>query len=365
MKAGILYPASKQYPAGGVQFCEGIKKATRSTGIALSWESVDHGGSEDVVVKAAEKLFIINEVEVLVAFLDYRVLEKLSALAGGLSKQVLVVNPGANYPLNWQNPAGENLSFLTLQQAFSCYLSGSRAAQVPPTALMGMLYDAGYLQTYAFDRGINEHGGEITAQYYSKDFGLRPLNDAVAIGQFLQAHQPLSVGLTADAQSGYFFCKAMADAGYSHAVYGSPMLAEWKAEPGEVTAWPFTLEVCTAFSAQIPAHAEWCRQKGVAETPFGVLGYEAGLWLEAVWQSGQSMAGNNWGNLTGCLQECTLLWDAAIRHYRRPQYRLRLDANTTAWTLQPEADIEGGWLRFTGELINTPVSGWTNTYLCY
>lgn len=365
MRAGILYPASKQYPAGGLQFCDGLKKATSEAGIAMSWESVDHGGSEEVVVKAAEKLLIVDDVEVLVAFLDYRVLEKLSALAGSLNKQVLVVNPGANYPLNWQNPAGDNLSFLTLQQAFSCYLSGRNTALADTTALMGMLYDAGYLQAYAFDRGSSEHGGTIAAHYYSKDSGLRPLSDTSVISQFLQAHQPASVGLIADAQSGYFFCKAMADAGYSHAIYGSPMLAEWKAEPGEVTAWPFTLEVCTAFSAQIQAHAEWCRQKQLAETPFGVLGYEAGMWLNAVWQSLQNNADITFGNLSGCLQESTLVWDATTRHYTRPQFSLRLEANTPDWKAQPLEDQQVGWLKFSGELINTPVSGWTNTYLCY
>ncbi|MCU0373723.1 MAG: ABC transporter substrate-binding protein [Chitinophagaceae bacterium] len=362
MRAGVLYPASKQYPAGGIQFCDAIKKATSKGEIALSWEPVDHGGLEEVVAKAAEKLLIAHDVEVLVAFLDYRVLENLSALAANLHKPLLIVNPGANHPLHWQKPAGYNVSFLTLQQAFSCYLLGSHAAQVPPTALMGMLYDAGYLQAYALDRGVQEHGGSVAGHYYSKDSGLRPLNDASAIGQFLQAANPGSVGLLADAESGYFFCKAIADAGYQHNVFGSPMVAEWSTP---TAGWPFAIEVCTAFSVQIPAHAEWCRQKEVAETPFGVLGYEAGLWLNAEWQRRQNKVDLTVTNLAGCLQNATLYWDAATHHYKRPQYRLGLQPLATDWLIEHMANHEAAWQQFTNVVINTPVSGWTNTYLCY
>lgn len=365
MKAGILYPASKQYPAGGLQFCNGVKKATAGSGIELTWEAVDHGGTEEIVVKAAEKLLISTDAEVLVAFVDYRVLEPLSALANSLHKQTLIVNPGANYPLNWQNPSFSNLAFLTLQQAFSCYLLGKYVARTGAAALMGMLYDAGYLQTYGFDRGIGEHNGAITGHYYSKDSGLRPLSDTPLIEQFLQKTTAASIGLIADAESGYYFCKAIAEAGYRQTIFGSPMLAEWKNQPQDFEGWPFDIEVCTAFSAQIPEHTEWCSQKQIAPTPFGVLGYEAGIWLNAIRQMHQSTGDIAFENLSGCLQESTLVWDAKTRHYQRPQYRLRLEPNTVEWAIQEKENYQDSWLRFTRDVIDNPVSGWTNTYLCY
>ena len=68
---------------------------------------------EKEVYEKAEKLLMIDGVDVLMAYIDQRVMSILTPLFYASGKLVIIINPGANYPLNWVPQ--KNMVNLTLQ----------------------------------------------------------------------------------------------------------------------------------------------------------------------------------------------------------------------------------------------------------
>ena len=124
MKIGILYPRSNAHPGMMMDFMDGIKTALKhqqlNDHVVLVSESTGLGGNEKEVYEKAEKLLVLEGVDILVAYIDLRVLEILKPLLYASGKLVLAVNPGANYPQNWVPQP--NIINLTLQHSFLCWL---------------------------------------------------------------------------------------------------------------------------------------------------------------------------------------------------------------------------------------------------
>ena len=99
-------------------FMDGIKAVFNQTelqsDIRISSESIGFGGNEKEVYEKAEKILVLEAVDILVAYIDLRVLELIKPLLYASGKLVLVVNPGANFPQNWVPQP--NIIFITLQQ---------------------------------------------------------------------------------------------------------------------------------------------------------------------------------------------------------------------------------------------------------
>src|SRR5688572_25340009 len=103
MNVGILYPRSKAHPGITQDFMDGIKAYTglQPNGMTFIPESIGYGGSEKEVYEKAEKLLMIEGVDVLVAYIGEKVIEILHPLLQASGKLMLVVHPGANYPGSW------------------------------------------------------------------------------------------------------------------------------------------------------------------------------------------------------------------------------------------------------------------------
>ena len=113
----------------GTAFVDGIKICIEKKGLTGKFnfftESVGLGGSEKEVYTKAEQLLVLDGVDILLAYIDERVLELLKPLVYSSGKLLVVINPGANYPINWVPQ--ENIIHLTLQHSFCCWLTGALA----------------------------------------------------------------------------------------------------------------------------------------------------------------------------------------------------------------------------------------------
>jgi len=184
MKIGILYPRSNAHPGLMMDFIDGIKTVLKhqqlNDRIQLISESTGFGGNEKEVYEKAERLLVLEGADILLAFIDLRVLEILKPLFYASGKFVLVINPGANYPQNWVSHP--NIVNLTLQHGFLCWLTGKLAAQSKKikAATATTFYDCGYLHTAAMVKGFLNTGGEIMYNYvnnqrYDDSFDIKQL----------------------------------------------------------------------------------------------------------------------------------------------------------------------------------------------
>ena len=130
MIIGILLPLSNAHPGISKDFLDGfnslIEQKQLTGSVTIKKENVGFGGAEKEVYAKAEKLLVSDDVDVLIAYIDEKVTGMLYSLVQATGKLVLIVNPGANHPLNWV--AQPTVIHLTLQHSFLCWLTGALAA---------------------------------------------------------------------------------------------------------------------------------------------------------------------------------------------------------------------------------------------
>ena len=131
MKAGIIYPQSKVHPEIMTDYVGALKisldEFISSKKIELVYEGIGLGGEGKVIVEKVEKLLLIDEVDLLVAFMDFPFLSLVTSLINASNKLLILVNTGANYPEEWLLPS--NVVCLSLQHSFCCWLTGALAAE--------------------------------------------------------------------------------------------------------------------------------------------------------------------------------------------------------------------------------------------
>ncbi len=383
MKLGVLYPRSKEHPGMMVDFVDGIKTALKhkqlDQKIQLVLESIGFGGVEKEVYEKAEKLLELEGVDMLVAFVDLRILEILRPLMLTTGKMLMAVNPGANYPDNWLPQ--KNILNLTLQHGFLCWLSGKQAAQMNKinAALVTTFYDCGYKHTAAMIKGFVEGGAEITHnhvnnQKYDDAFEIRPLTS------FLSSNQDTDTLLCVfDSYPAYLFYSRLNE--YKEAsnlhLFVSPMMLENKAL--EKIADGFTFSI----NGYKPWHASLTNKDNIdfleslleqtksPATVFSLLGWESAEVVEQIFLNSNEDYTNS-AAITAKLAEGIinsprggLRLDTKTNYFIAPVCKCSISQNSatllTEWMDIPEKE----WAGFVDIPAEGVSSGWMNTYLCY
>ena len=186
MTVGILLPLSNAHPGISKDFMDGLnaflaQKQLTGT-VTIKKENVGFGGTEKEVYAKAEKLLISDDVDILIAYIDEKVTGMLYSLVQSTGKLVIIVNPGANHPLNWI--AQPTVIHLTLQHAFLCWLTGALAAASAnkEAAYASSFYDCGYLHSADMVKNFMAPGGTIQHNYinnqvYDDNFEINQLTD--------------------------------------------------------------------------------------------------------------------------------------------------------------------------------------------
>jgi len=383
MKIGVLHPRSKAHPGIMVDFVEGIKTALQhqqlNQKVQLISESIGFGGNEKEVYEKAEKLLVLEGADVLVAFVDLRILEIIKPLLYASGKLVLAVNPGANYPENWVPQS--NIVTLTLQHGFLCWLTGKLAAQMNKknAATATTFYDCGYLHTAAMVKGFVKAGGNITYNYvnnqrYDDAFDINPLTGYLSSDK--TTNSLLCVFDSFPASLFYSCLKTYDRAGSLH-LFVSPMMLEQKALENIAGGFKFPIDgyLSWHFSLENNANKDfmesYLQQTKRAATVFSLLGWETGLIFKEVfshsnenYSDGAEIAGKLAGvKVNSPRGEMKL--DPETNYFIAPVYKCSVPQNSGKLSIHFIETPENEWKTFIEIPTEGVSSGWTNTYLCY
>ena len=379
----MLIPRSNAYPLIGLEFMEGLKTFTDSVGLAEEIkffpESIGLGGVEKEVYAKAEKLLMIDDVDILVGFIDERILQLIKPLVLASGKLFVLVNAGGNHPINWVPQP--NIITLSLRHSFLCALNGIAGASGAnkAAAVVTTFYDCGYLHLSAFVSEFEVAGGNVQFNYinnqlYDEHFNISQLT------VFLDSDKNTKTLLCVlDSLPASLFYKLLheQDGAADLNLYVSPMMLEKEALKNLNSGFNFSVQ------GYLPWHISDPGEKNIQfvshyrdhlkKEPgiFSLLGWETGMILNEIHDNNQ-VDFRNGESLTEMLKtkklngpRGTLQLDTSTLFYVAPVVRCIIPAQSPDIKMEYNNELKNEWKAFTEKPTAGPVSGWTNTYLCY
>lgn len=378
MKIGILFPLSNVYPSVGFDFMNGfnslLKDKGQSGAVTILKESIGFGGDEKDNYLKAQKLLISDDVDILIAYIDEKVVTILYPLMQATGKLLIVVNPGANYPSNWI--AQPTVIRLNLQHAFLCSVTGTLAAKAGNghAALATTYYDCGYLHGAAMVNNFLETGGRVKFNYVNN----QAYNESFEINNLVNflSSDPICNSLLCvfDKLPASLFLKLLGQYQSKDPLhlFASPMMIRQLMESND-TSFPFSIEGYLSWYPGIENEANKFFQRTHKKTAgmFSLLGWETGMIINEVLEYCNDDITNGEFIITHLKSKPLdsprgmLKLDNETQVYTAPVTKISLKANTAVLVIDPGIDIENEWKSFSSKQTEGPVTGWTNTYLCY
>lgn len=382
MKLGLLYPRSQAHPNIDIDFVDGVKTCLKEKGLTnevqISMESVGFGGAEKEVYEKVEKLIRFDQVDMIVGFVDMKVLPLLEPLLFSSGKLMIVVNPGANYPQNWVPQP--NIVHLTLQHAFLNWMTGGLAAEKEQAkgAFVTTFFDCGYLHTAAITKHFMKKGGTPVFNYVNRDkyddsFHIQPLLDFLAANK--ETDRLLCTFDALPASLLYNRLNNLPDADALQ-LFVSPMMLEKEGLKELNNGFRFSVDGFLPWHPSLQHEANSHFQSYFEEhakrpvSIFSLLGWEAGLIVEEIRSKNKgsydaetiiaSLAGEPVISPRG-----TLKLDAATNYFTAPAIRCHIEKGATSMSMKWLKHLENEWAAFSETEPESVSSGWTNTYLCY
>lgn len=385
MNAGLLFPRSNVHPLIGSSFLEGLKAYTKKEGlekeINFYSESIGFGGAEKEVYAKAEKLLMIDDVDVLIGFIDEKILELIKPLILASGKLFVLVNTGANHPLNWVPQP--NIVTLSLQNAFLCAVNGFAAAisnkgeKGVPAAVASTFYDCGYLHLAAMIKEFQLSGGSVQYNYINKQLPADEFNIA-ELAEFLEQRTDVRTLLCVfDSLPASMFYHTLNKTGGAEnlRLFVSPMMLEQKALEKQGGGFRFHAlgYLPWHISAPGPGNKEFTeyydRQLKKVPGLFSVLGWETGMVLKEIFQQSNFREGDAMAEILKAKQftgpRGNMQLDSITQHFILPAIHCSLEAGQPGMKMEYDVKLDNEWEEFTGRQTEGHVSGWTNTYLCY
>lgn len=383
MNIGILFPGSKTYPLIGLNFMEGLKTFTDSAGmvedIKFFPESIGLGGVEKEVYAKAEKLLMIDDVDILVGFIDERILELIKPLILASGKLFVLVNPGGNHPTKWVPQP--NIITLSLRHSFLCARNGIAAASGAnkAAAVVSTFYDCGYLHLSTLVREFETAGGNVQFNYINNQLYDEHFNIS-GLAEFLDADKNTKTVLCVlDSLPASLFYKLLHeyDGAADLNLYVSPMMLEKEALKNLNSGFNFSVHGYLPWHISDPGEKNMQfanhYQDRLKKEPdiFSLLGWETGMILKEINDNNQIDCRNG-ESLTEMLKtkklngpRGTLQLDTSTLFYVAPVVRCIIPAQSPEMEMEYNMELKNEWKEFTEKPTEGYVSGWTNTYLCY
>lgn len=383
MKVGILCPRSKTHPGMMGDFLDGLKASLKrlkvDQQVQLFSETIGFGGVEKEVYDKTEKLLVLDDVDMLVAYIDLRILEIIKPLLYASGKWILVVNPGANYPDNWVPQV--NVMHLSLQHAFLCWLTGKQAAAKPgiQAALATTFYDCGYLHNSSMAKGFEKKGGNIihhavNNQRYDEAFNCKSLTDFLDTSP--ETKTLLCIFDSLPATLFYSRMEAYEKAG-ELSLFVSPMMLEGTALEKLNAGCQFRVDGHLPWHASLENKANiefieiYRNQVKKPVSIFSILGWDAGQ-IIFEWAAGDDRLSPDDPDLAEkSVQRIIdsprgeMKLDPETHFFIAPVYRCSFSPLSKEMSLSEIEDPAKEWAEFTQITLSGVNSGWTNTYLCY
>lgn len=182
---GILLPKSSTHPDIGYDFYFGMKAYFADKPEiepAIHTSNIGFGIDGDLMYSEAERMFLEKNIDALIVFAEHPKVDKILPLAAQFRRVILVVNPGAKYPVDWQVP--DYVVFLTMGEMISAKLAARNAITdlgISKGINATNIYDGGYGIGDGFYLGQESVDGEVLFTFVSKhledEFDPKPLMD--------------------------------------------------------------------------------------------------------------------------------------------------------------------------------------------
>lgn len=365
-----------------LDFMDGIKTSLKHLHLAekiqLFSESIAFGGNEKEVYEKTEKLLILEDVDILIAYIDLKVQEILKPLVYTSGKLMLFVNPGANHPQNWVPQP--NVLNLTLQHSFLCWLTGKLAAEKKGNAaLASSFYDCGYWHTASMVKGLAQPDSKISFNYinnqrYDDSFEITQLTDYLSVNK--DTHMLLCVF---DSLPGSLFYSRLHSFEEAHTLqlFVSPMMIEPEALSQNGEGFRFHINGYLPWHPSLENNANLdftnilLQQTKRPANIFSLLGWETGLIINEIFLRCDKQYGDGSVIISKLAKEKIisprgeLILDQDTNYFISPVGKCSIKPNSEKADITWIKDTQEKWTEFTQEKYEGVSSGWTNTYLCY
>jgi branched-chain amino acid transport system substrate-binding protein len=375
---GILLPGSTLYPSIGIDFLQGVRsclKLNDASDIVLHNVPVGYGINEAEVVAQTEKLLFTHDVDVVLAYADHRLAQKLSPLVAAAGKLLVITNAGAQYP-----PTGttyNNTLFHSLNHNLYSFMTGQLCSNDTKKAIAATsYYDGGYQHCHAMATAYTTAGGDIqfnfVSHYKKQEFNLNLL------AAFIQNNPAVNALLclySGDIARCFYEQIAPLQQQFDLQLYGSPMLFD--NTPGDFKETdPYVREI-KGYTGWLPSldneHNNrftnfFQKEHNKAANLFSLQGWETALLIYAFLQQQAKGA-----TVTGAMEYIKKEGAQSPRGQLRitdgyavtaPAYRVTATGNLEVQVQEVVEDCTAVWDEMISQIPDTAFTTWNNTYLC-
>ncbi len=378
---GVLLPGSTLYPSIGIDFLQGIKSCLRFNNfgdVDYQVNLISYGIKDDEIYAAAEKLIVISNADVVIAYAgDYQA-AKLAPLFAAAGKLLIITNAGANYPETFTTPVTHTI-FHSLNDCLCCFLTGKYAArqQGGHGAIMATsFFDGGYKHAHAINNAFVLSGGEIkhnfVSHYKKEEFNTDTLTAFIKDNPDIR--KILAV-LSGD-MARYFYEKMnTVQLEYDLQWYGSPMMFD--STPGDFAEPKPAVPNITGYTNWVPeldneANHTFLRyyktENGKEANFFSMQGWENGLLMMTYLQ--QRKEADNTEAAIDQLKNKKISSPRGIiflnekRFVLGPAHFVKVRGNLQLTVEGSIIDLSEAWEEMLAQIPNEEFTCWRNTYLC-
>ncbi|KFF15676.1 ABC transporter substrate-binding protein [Flavobacterium hydatis] len=181
---GILLSRSTYYQTIGIDLYEGLRSGLKQLGrtdLKIVTENIGFGADKQQCYRSAEKLLLEENASIVIAYIGHRTAQLLRPLFLATNRILIVLDAGANMPLEW--PTCPNIFYHSLHNSLGASLAAKEAIKdgYKNAGMVTGYYDGGYLHTYSISKSFQDNGGTISFNhatgYKTEDFTMEPLKE--------------------------------------------------------------------------------------------------------------------------------------------------------------------------------------------
>lgn len=377
---GVLLPGSTLYPSIGMDFLQGIRagfKFHQYLTADIKVEIISFGLKDDEIYAAAERLLLVNNADVLVAYAGDHHAEKLAPLCTAAGKLLLVTNAGASYPVYSENIS--HTIFHSFNDCLCAFLTGRYAARQEGGhggILATSFFDGGYTHVHAMSNAFMLAGGQVMHNYVShykkEEFNTDTLTAFIKDNPDTRKMLTLLSGDMAR-----LFYEKMLPLQQEHKLqwYVSPMMFD--STPGDFAEpKPAAPDMC-GYTNWLPGLENETNQQfiqyfktehGKEANLFSMQGWESALLVMRYLEIRQGAAGTE--AAIDLLKSEKISSPRGVlvlneqRHIIGPAHFATSTGNLQVSITDTITDLQPVWEEMCAQIPTDAVSAWRNTYLC-
>jgi branched-chain amino acid transport system substrate-binding protein len=376
---GVLLPGSTLYPSIGMDFLQGLRAGFKfhqySSDIKV--EIISFGLKDDEIYAAAERLLMVSNADVLVAYAGDHHAEKLAPLCAAAGKLLVLTNGGANYPYSSEKIS--HTIFHSFNDCLCTFLTGKYAARQEgghAGIFATSFFDGGYTHAHAMSNAFMLAGGQIMHNYVShykkEEFNTDTLTSFIKDNPDTRKMLALYSGDMAR-----LFWEKMLPVQQEHSLqwYVSPMMFD--STSGDfANARPAAPDMC-GYTNWLPELGNDTNQQFLQYLKtenskdanlFSMQGWESALLVMRYLEIRQGAAGTEAAiDLLKAVKINSPRGALVLnvqRHIIGPAYFASSTANLQVSITDTITDVQPVWEEMCAQIPTDAVSAWRNTYLC-